>query len=364
MSILQVITIVLFLFPFLGFLRRDRDLSGPVPAVHRKTVAVIPAHNEERVIANIVGDCIDTGFDQVVVVADRCTDGTVERALGAGADRIERVDCGNKALALNVAFPRILQHLREQDVIYVFDADNRIAASYLSATLGYFNDHAIVQTYVRNLNTNSWVARMYLIMMGSWARFQDALTVCHGSNILAGTGWGITVAALKKYPQDCRTVTEDLEYTGITRERVYFVRTAEVLDEKPTSFRVSVRQRLRWVRGAWQVILTRHDYDPAKLYVPLVPVLNTFFLVLMIRSWIVTPVTPLSWLLAFVTGSVLDMFYYMLLLDRRDLARVSVWDLLTYGLWCYTNYPIVIAGILTWNVRVWHRTPHTGGIRA
>jgi hypothetical protein len=57
------------------------------------------------------------------------------------------------------------------------------------------------------------------------------------------------------------------------------------------------------------------------------------------------------------------MVYYALLLDRRDLSRLSMLDLLTYTAWCMTNYPIALYGLITWRVSSWYRTPHVGGSR-
>jgi glycosyltransferase involved in cell wall biosynthesis len=43
---------------------------------------LIPAHNEEGSIAHLVHACLDQAYpiDEVIVVADACTDATADRA--------------------------------------------------------------------------------------------------------------------------------------------------------------------------------------------------------------------------------------------------------------------------------------------
>lgn len=366
MTILFYLTLFTFLFPFIGYLRRDPRKHLVELAVwhsiYPNTTAVIPAHNESAVIRQIIDDCNHAGFADIVVVADRCTDKTASIAHALGC-RVVLVDCGSKTKALNEAMPRIMNGKGDAGILFVFDADNRIGDEFLHAAMPYFHDHDMVQCRVRSSNTNTWVARMYLIMMGSWVRFQDALTVCHASNILCGTGWGARISTLRAWPQDCRTLTEDLEYTGITRARIYFARDVDTFDEKPTNFGVSLRQRTRWVRGAWQVIFTRlPDFDPKKWYVLALPVVNTWFVILFFKSLLFFRNGLAAWLLSFVMSSVINMIYYALLMDRRDLARISTLDLLSYTAWCFTNYPIVLYGLITWRVSSWYRTPHVGGV--
>jgi cellulose synthase/poly-beta-1,6-N-acetylglucosamine synthase-like glycosyltransferase len=362
MTIVFFFTLFVFLFPFIGYLRRP-DHPTEYQVTH--TVAVIAAHNEQRVIDHIITDCEAAHFSEIVVVADRCTDETATIAASHGA-RVIFVDCGSKTKAHNQAIPQVVLHQDNSAVIMFFDADNRINPDFLERILPYFQDHDMVQCRVRNLNTNTWVARMYLIMAGSWVRFQDALTVLHRSNILCGTGWGAHAATLKKWPQDCHTLTDDLEFTGITRARIYFARDVDTFDEKPATFGVSVKQRTRWVRGAWQVIFTRtRDFDPAKWYVEALPILTAWFTFRFFSSLIHAAGAAmglLAWVLTITMSSVIDMIYYAMLMDRRDLARLSIWDLLSYTAWCLTNYPIVVYGLITWHVSTWYRTPHVGKV--
>ena len=76
-------------------------LSGglPLPARSQRQLrfdVIIPAHNEESVIAHVIGSVrrVDWPADRfrVVVVADNCTDATAAVASDAGAEILERRD--------------------------------------------------------------------------------------------------------------------------------------------------------------------------------------------------------------------------------------------------------------------------------
>jgi hypothetical protein len=90
--------------------------------------------------------------------------------------------------------------------------------------------------------------------------------------------------------------------------------------------------------------------------------MNTWFCLLFFRSLLVLRSGWLAWLFSFGMSSVINMIYYALLMDRRDLARLTMWDLLSYTAWCLTNYPIVVYGLITWHVSTWYRTPHVGKV--
>lgn len=104
---------------------------GPV------TVTVlIPAHNEEDKIAATLASlkAQDDAPDRIIVVADNCTDATVELATRAGVEVYETVDNAHKkAGALNQMLRRVLPELSENDAVMVMDADTVLDQGYLTA---------------------------------------------------------------------------------------------------------------------------------------------------------------------------------------------------------------------------------------
>lgn len=106
---------------------------GPV------TITVlVPAHNEEQAIGATLASLRkqEPAPDRVVVVADNCTDRTVEIARGCGVEVIETV--GNrhrKAGALNQALAALLPDQGENDLVMVMDADTVLDAGFLASAV-------------------------------------------------------------------------------------------------------------------------------------------------------------------------------------------------------------------------------------
>jgi cellulose synthase/poly-beta-1,6-N-acetylglucosamine synthase-like glycosyltransferase len=112
------------------------------PRVDRRAGArflvLVPAHNEERVI----GLCLEAvdadrrADDVVLVVADRCTDGTASIARAHGASVLERGpgDEPGRAAARQAG----LEHARslEWDAVVMLDADSVIAPGFFDACRG------------------------------------------------------------------------------------------------------------------------------------------------------------------------------------------------------------------------------------
>jgi hypothetical protein len=95
---------------------RPRTKPKPAPFV----VALIPAHGEEATIARTVKSLSSVeAIGRVVVVADGCTDGTVQEASGAGATVLTASRRRGKGRAVEEALDR----LPKADVYVLVDGD-------------------------------------------------------------------------------------------------------------------------------------------------------------------------------------------------------------------------------------------------
>ncbi len=112
--------------------------SGPV------TVTVlIPAHNEQGCLAATLASLRAQSHrpSRVVVVADNCTDRTIDIAEAAGVEVFVSVDnVHKKAGALNQALRSILPQQRENDLVMVMDADTTLDAGFLDAAVVRMTD--------------------------------------------------------------------------------------------------------------------------------------------------------------------------------------------------------------------------------
>lgn len=97
---------------------------------------LIPAHNEEKLIASTVGTVLACSYPadrlNVLVVADNCDDATADRARRAGAECVERHDPSHQGKGYALDFG--LAHLKTQDpprAVLMLDADSTPNRDYL-----------------------------------------------------------------------------------------------------------------------------------------------------------------------------------------------------------------------------------------
>jgi cellulose synthase/poly-beta-1,6-N-acetylglucosamine synthase-like glycosyltransferase len=100
----------------------------PAGTVVRCTV-LIPAHDEEAVLAFTLQSLAEQTRrpDHIVVVADNCSDATVEVARAHGVEVYETVgNTEKKAGALNQQLALLLPVSEPRDVVMVMDADSTV----------------------------------------------------------------------------------------------------------------------------------------------------------------------------------------------------------------------------------------------
>ena len=111
----------------------DGVYAGPV------TVTVlIPAHDEEVSLPGTLASLVAQSHrpERIIVVADNCTDSTVDVARHAGVEVVESVDnTHKKAGALNQVLARLLPELGDNDIVMVMDADTRLDDGFLEAAV-------------------------------------------------------------------------------------------------------------------------------------------------------------------------------------------------------------------------------------
>lgn len=97
-----------------------------------RAAAVIPAFNEARSIADVVGG-VRASVDRVIVVDDGSTDGTAERARAAGADVVVHDANRGKGHAVRTGLARVLEG--EFTHVLLLDGDMQHLPSEASSLL-------------------------------------------------------------------------------------------------------------------------------------------------------------------------------------------------------------------------------------
>lgn len=238
---------------------------------------LIAARNEEAVIANLIESIKDqiypSQYITVFVVADNCTDGTAFAAKNAGAVVYERNDARlvGKGYALDFLLKRIGEDYPENnfDGFFVFDADNVLEPDYIYEMNRVFSQgYSIVTGYRNSKNfSDNWISAGYGLWFLRESQFLNKARYILGTScVISGTGFMFSNDVISKNGWNYFLLTEDIEFTVdniIKGERIGYCETAVLYDEQPTKFSQSVRQRMRWSKGYFQ-ILSKYGADLIK----------------------------------------------------------------------------------------------------
>lgn len=234
---------------------------------NHKFMAIIPAHNEEAVVGNLIESLTKQNYDKnlydIYVIADNCTDNTAKVAREAGAIVYERFDetKKTKGYALDWFLNQKIQENADYDAFFVFDADNIVHPNFIKAmNKKLCQGEEVVQGYrdIKNPSDN-WITAGYALFYWTMHRFYHLARYNLGlSPLLNGTGFMVKFDVIK--PEGglkTVTLTEDIEYSLkriIKGKRLGWSIDAIVYDEQPTSFKQSWSQRSRWTVGHMQCI--------------------------------------------------------------------------------------------------------------
>lgn len=231
---------------------------------NHKFMAIIPAHNEEMVIKNLVESLTEQDYPKelydIYVIADNCTDRTAEIAKEAGAIVLKRFDEQNKTKghALNWFIKQKIEENADYDALCVFDADNIVDKNFLkNMNKKLCQGEEVVQGYRDIKNpTDSWISAGYAIFYWMMHRFYHLARYNLGlSPLLNGTGFMVKFDILKPNGWQTVTLTEDIEFSLINiakGRKLGWAVDAIVYDEQPTTFKASWSQRSRWTVGHLQ----------------------------------------------------------------------------------------------------------------
>lgn len=229
-------------------------------------MAIIPAHNEESVIGNLIESLKKQDYPKelydIYVIADNCTDETAQIARDLGAIVYERFDEENKTkgYALNWFLHQKIEENAKYDAFCVFDADNIVDEKFIkSMNKKLCQGEDVVQGYRDIKNpTDSWISAGYAIFYWTMNRFYHLARYNLGlSPLINGTGFMVKFDVVKPNGWDTQTLTEDIEFSLkriIDGKKLGWSTEAIVYDEQPVGFKQSWSQRSRWTVGHMQCI--------------------------------------------------------------------------------------------------------------
>jgi cellulose synthase/poly-beta-1,6-N-acetylglucosamine synthase-like glycosyltransferase len=260
----QVLLWVVFFYYFVvsafGWFKRKEVPAEQFPIVN-KFIIFIAAHNEEKVIGNIIRNLKSINYPDnmydIYVVADNCDDNTADVASKNGARVLERYNPEEKGkgFCLEWAFKKLSESLRDYDAICILDADNLVSDNFLlEMNKQLSKGDKVVQGYLDSKNPyDSWISGNYSIAYWISDRlFQLPRYYLGLSCALGGTGFVMKTEVLEDIGWKATCLTEDLEFSlrlVLKGMRVSWSHDAIIYDEKPLHLKQSWKQRKRWMQG-------------------------------------------------------------------------------------------------------------------
>ncbi|MFZ0333823.1 MAG: glycosyltransferase [Candidatus Acidiferrales bacterium] len=262
---------------FIGLLALAEKLR-PAPQAHPEyqplVSVLIPAYNEEAVIADTVGSALASRYPklEIIVVDDGSTDQTSERVLESfGHDprvRLLRQANYGKSAALNHALAEA-----SGEIIVTIDADTVVDPDAIPRLVRHFADPRIgaVAGNVKVMNRNRWLTRWqaleYITSQNLEKRAFDLLNCIPVVPGAVGAWRAEVMRSCGGFAGD--TVAEDTDLTLTIRRhgwKILYDEEAIGRTEVPDTMDALVRQRFRWTFGTLQAVWKHRDAVGRKRY--------------------------------------------------------------------------------------------------
>ncbi|WP_242891468.1 glycosyltransferase [Actinomadura litoris] len=242
----------------------------PVRADAMWVTVLIPAHNEVGQITETIASLRrqERPPDQIVVIADNCTDATAAFAQLCGVEIVgTRANRHKKAGALNQVLDRLLPILGPNDAVMVMDADSALDPGFIRHGVDYLatGRYAAVGGTFTGKRGGGAVG---MFQRNEYARYARDVRRLHGKAlVLTGTATIFRATTLQEvvaarrdrrlpglpHVYDVRVLTEDNELTLAILHlgfRILCPSECTLTTEVMPTWRELARQRLRWKRGA------------------------------------------------------------------------------------------------------------------
>jgi cellulose synthase/poly-beta-1,6-N-acetylglucosamine synthase-like glycosyltransferase len=240
--------------------------AGPI-----RVTVLIPAHNEaERLPATLTSLAAQSAPpERIIVVADNCTDATVDVGRAAGVEVVESIDNRDKkAGALNQALRWLVPEQGDNDLVMIMDADTTLDEGFLEAARRRFADDRGLMAVGGLFYGEEGCGVIGQFQRNEYVRYSRDLARRQGKVfVLTGTASLFRPLALRTVAAergrilpgppgdvyDTFALTEDNELTLALKTLGALMISppqCTVITEVMPTWRTLWNQRLRWQRGA------------------------------------------------------------------------------------------------------------------
>jgi cellulose synthase/poly-beta-1,6-N-acetylglucosamine synthase-like glycosyltransferase len=245
----------------------SRTKPNCVASSNQPGIAVlVPAHNEAAGIRPVLQGLLAqlSNDDQLVVIADNCTDETAEVARSTGATVIERQDETRRGKGYALDYGVQFLSANPPDVVILMDADCLVQPGALS------------QIAQQAVITKRPIQALYLMEQPTDPKPKDAVSALaflvknqvrpaglaqlNMPCLLTGTGMAFPWAVIQKATLASGNIVEDMQLgvdLAIDGYPAQFCGTARVTGLLPQQQHAAKSQRTRWEHGHLQTIVTQ-----------------------------------------------------------------------------------------------------------
>ncbi|MFB5613315.1 MAG: glycosyltransferase, partial [Nitrosarchaeum sp.] len=302
------------LFVPMAVLSKYREDIQPEVKSYPTISVIIPAYNEEKVIANTIEGLLETKYPkkEIIFVDDGSKDNTL-RIAKQYQDRIKVLhkENGGKATAINYGI-----QYSTGEIIVIVDADTIIGRQSLKEIIKGFevNEHvAAVAGNIKIRNKTNWLTKCQALeyitgiqivrrafdIFGSITIVPGALGAFKKSFLIESGAYG-KETIVEDFDQTIKLLKAGLITQGSTKATAY--------TEAPNTLRDFVAQRKRWYRGNIQVLKRHSD----ALTNPRFGYLQKLSLPYLFLGMVITPIVGFTATANAILGIILGDWWYVL----------------------------------------------------
>jgi cellulose synthase/poly-beta-1,6-N-acetylglucosamine synthase-like glycosyltransferase len=242
-----------------------RNRAGSATSTAIRLAVIVPAHNEEVLIASCVESLLISAAGtetRIIVVAHNCSDRTTDNAAKAGAEVVSYTDPQARGKGSALAFGFEYAASQGMDATLVVDADSTVSSNLIGLVREALANGAEAVQCRYEMESSSKRPATRLTALG-FRGFNVVRPIGRSrlglSAGIVGNGFAIRQAVLTENPYNSLSVVEDLEYhirLVLCGKKVQFLHDAKVRSGMPPSKQGDANQRSRWEGGRANAAVT------------------------------------------------------------------------------------------------------------
>lgn len=233
-----------------------------------KILVLIPAHNEEKIIKETIKKIYEADYPKelisIAVIADRCSDNTINLSKSEGAYVFSNLinKNKNKGSIIESFFIKYKNMIKKYDMICFIDADTFVEKNFFNVVdYEYKNGIEVVQGKIIISNNDKNIMSGFNIILQSFINnyFFKILSIEKKSVLLAGKGFCISSRILSEIDIRTKSLIEDVELSFkllLENNYIHYCEDMKVFCLQPNNYADSFMQQRRWISGQLDICKT------------------------------------------------------------------------------------------------------------